>query len=167
MNWAQVAEQHESELEQLQQRYDDLVLEKERVDTELKEAKRQTEEMEQLLMKSKLDGDDGYAKRITELEELVRQFEEENREMRRHGGEGKTSSEGPKADQTPLEEQVIVLEQEVSKWKQKVETMEVDHRVCMGVEHVSTRFREVRRGKEEDDRSSGIEPKDGDIGAIT
>ena len=62
---------------------------------------------------------------------------------------------------------MIVLEQEVSKWKQKVETMEADHRVCMGVEHVSTRFREVRRGKEEDDRSSGIEPKDGDIGAIT
>ena len=167
MNWAQVAEQHESELEQLQQRYDDLVLEKERDDSELKEAKRQADEMEQLLMKSKPDGDDGYAKRITELEELVRQLEEENREMRRHGGEGKASSEGPKADQTPLEEQVIALEQEVNTWKQKVETMEADHRIRMCVERVLTRLGEVGRGKEEDDRSSRIEPKDGDCGAIS
>ena len=159
MNWAQVAEQHESELEQLQQRYDDLVLEKERVDAELVEARRQADEMEQLLTQSHLDGDEGYAKRITDLEELVRQLEEENREMRRHGGEGKGGSEGTKADQTPLEKQVIALEQEVSQWKQKVETMEADHRNRLCIAVIPPRFGAVRRRKEEIARSSRIQSK--------
>ena len=76
MNWAQVADQHESELEQLQQRYDDLVLEKERVDTELKEAKHQTEEMEQLLMKSKLDGEYGYGPQTETPDHYARALKE-------------------------------------------------------------------------------------------
>ena len=154
MNWAQVAEQHESELERLQQRYDDLVLEKERVDAELKESKRQADEMEQLLMQGRLDGDEGYAKRIIELEELVRQLEEENRKMRRHGGEGRENSEGAKAPQTPLDDQVITIEQELNQWKQKVETMEADHRTRLCVEGVPTRFGAVGRREEESARGS-------------
>lgn len=167
MNWAQVAEQHESELEQLQQRYDDLVLEKERVDEELKESKRQAEEMEQLLMQGGLDGDEGYAKRIAELEELVRQLEEENREMRRHGGEGKGNPEGAKTLQAPLDEQVIALEQEISQWKQKVEAMEADHRIRLHVEGIPTRFGAVGGRKEENARGSRVNSEVRDSGTVT
>lgn len=50
VNWAQTAEQRESELESLQRRYDDLVLEKEKVEDELRKVKQQADEMEQLFL---------------------------------------------------------------------------------------------------------------------
>ena len=84
VNWAQTAEQRESELESLQRRYDDLVLEKEKVEDELRKVKQQADEMEQLfLQRSQSEGNEEYERRIQELEELVNTLETENRQMRR------------------------------------------------------------------------------------
>ena len=78
VNWAQTAEQRESELESLQRRYDDLVLEKEKVEDELRKVKQQADEMEQLfLQRSQSEGNEEYEylKRLKDLNVWNEQYE--------------------------------------------------------------------------------------------
>ena len=119
VNWAQTAEQRESELESLQRRYDDLVLEKEKVEDELRKVKQQADEMEQLfLQRSQSEGNEEYERRIQELEELVNTLETENRER------------SEEALSVPVNDPNSALLEQIKSLKKKVELLESEREDC-------------------------------------
>lgn len=88
MNWAQIAEDHEKELQELQERFDDLVLEKTVLQEKLTQSTRRVEELEELVTRPGMEGDDELLRKLTLLEETVVSLEEENKQLRAgHQGE--------------------------------------------------------------------------------
>ena len=113
-------------MESLQRRYDDLVLEKERLNEELRKAKQHVEEMEQLfLQKNQTEGNEEYERHIQELEELVNTLETENRQMRR-----KSCERPEETVSSPVNEPDSALLEQIKSLKEKVELLEAERENC-------------------------------------
>ena len=83
MNWAQIAEDHEKELQELQERFDDLALEKTVLQEKLVQSTKRVEELEELLVtRNGVESDEELLRKLTMLEETVVSLEEENKQLR-------------------------------------------------------------------------------------
>ena len=139
-------------MESLQRRYDDLVLEKERLNEELRKAKQHVEEMEQLfLQKNQTEGNEEYERHIQELEELVNTLETENRQMRR-----KSCERPEETVSSPVNEPDSALLEQIKSLKEKVELLEAERENCEdGEGRMTCRWTRTERGGR---KAVGINP---------